>query len=119
MVAVVGGYFAAADGDDRAEAPSADEILNSFGLSDAIIDEYLPAPPPSCSASCRHYAGSIFAGILDHQFVLGLLTVNANDRTSLTAVGRCRYDVGVDVSRLPDDGPWDSGMGLESLEGTV
>lgn len=62
----------------------------------------------------------MFTGILDHQIVLGLLTVNANDRTSsLTAVGRCRYDVGVDVSRLPDDGPWDSGMGLESLEGTI
>lgn len=47
MVAVVGGYFAAADGDDRAEAPSTDEILNSFGLSDAIIDEYLPVPHPA------------------------------------------------------------------------
>ena len=37
----VGGHFTAADADEsEAEAPSsADDILNSFGLSDAIIDE--------------------------------------------------------------------------------
>ena len=61
----VGGHFTAADADEsEAEAPSADDILNSFGLSDAIIDE---------------------------------------------------YDVAVDVSRLPDEGPWDGASGLETL----